>query len=95
MPFQDQNWEVKYFKKHWEERVPDEKKFIPVEDGVISIMKPGFAYHADPTYAYPYVEKHFDNEMICQLTEVHLYHLYDAQLWTSFNGQFEEIAKIG
>ncbi|XP_076231262.1 ionotropic receptor 75a [Calliopsis andreniformis] len=82
------------FKKYWD-AIPDEKKFLPVREGIRRIMTPGFAYHTDPNNAYPLIERWFTNEMISQLTEVHLLQPSALSLWSAKYGQFREVAKIG
>jgi hypothetical protein len=53
------------------------------------------AYHTDPNTAYPYVERMFDPNKICALTEIHLFKQSVMGMYASHNGQFTEMAKIG
>ncbi|XP_076766933.1 ionotropic receptor 75a [Xylocopa sonorina] len=86
--------DVQYFKKHWD-TIPEEKRFCSMQEGIQAITKPGFAYHADPMNAYPFIERIFDRQMICQLTEVHLLRPSTLGLWSSRGSHFNEIIKIG
>nr|XP_012138610.1 PREDICTED: LOW QUALITY PROTEIN: uncharacterized protein LOC100877692 [Megachile rotundata] len=86
--------EVQLFKKYWD-KIPENEKFESIEKGVREIMKPGHAYHIDPVLAYPLIEVMFTKQMICQLTEVHLFRPSTIGLWSSQHGQFLEITKIG
>lgn len=54
-----------------------------------------FAYHAEPDNVYPFIDRNFDKEMICQLTEVHLLHPCSLGLWSTQHSPFQEITKIG
>lgn len=64
-------------------------------EGIRGIMNPGFAYHTDPNIVYPLIERMFSNDMISQLTEVHLLRPSALGLWSAPRGQFQEIVKIG
>lgn len=86
--------EVQYFKKYWD-IIPENKKFRPLEEGVKGIMNPGYSYHADPINVYPVIERMFSKQMICQLTEVHLFRPNTLGLWSTKNSPFREITKIG
>ncbi|CAL7944852.1 unnamed protein product [Xylocopa violacea] len=86
--------DVQYFKKHWD-TIPEKKRFCSMHEGIQAITEPGFAYHADPMNAYPFIERIFDRQMICQLTEVHLLRPSTLGLWSSRGSHFNEIVKIG
>ncbi|XP_026674186.1 ionotropic receptor 75a-like [Ceratina calcarata] len=86
--------DIQYFAKHWN-TIPNDKKFLSLDDGVQRITTPGYAYHADPMNAYPLIERVFDKEMICQLTEVQLVRPSLIPFWTTRNSPFQEISKIG
>ncbi|XP_015437865.1 PREDICTED: uncharacterized protein LOC107192984 [Dufourea novaeangliae] len=86
--------DVQYFRRHWE-AIPEEKRFEDLDEGVRRILKPGFAYLADPIVIYPLIERIFTKQMICQLTEVHLLRPSSLGMWTARHGQFHEITKIG
>lgn len=58
------------------------------------IKRGGFAFHADPDDIYPSIEKAFDKQMICQLTEVHLLQPSELGLWSNLKSHFHEISKI-
>ncbi|XP_034196183.1 ionotropic receptor 75a [Osmia lignaria lignaria] len=86
--------EVQYFKKYWD-IIPENKKFRPIEEGVKGIMNPRYAYHADPINVYPVIERMFSKQMICQLSEIHLFRPNTLGLWSTKNSPFREITKIG
>lgn len=54
-----------------------------------------FAYHAEPDNVYPLIDRNFDKQMICQLTEVHLLRPCSLGLWSTQHSPFQEITKIG
>jgi len=91
---QNQRSEVQFFKGYWN-RIPESKRFLSIEDGVERIKKGGFAYHADPDDIYPTLGFALDEQMICQLTEVHLLQPSELGLWCNLDSHFHEIAKIG
>ncbi|XP_012534656.2 ionotropic receptor 75a [Monomorium pharaonis] len=84
--------EVQYFNYFWN-LIPESKRFISLEDGVQEIKKGGFAYHADPDDIYPMIEREFDKQMICQLTEVHLLQPSELGLWSTHKSHLHEISK--
>ncbi|XP_076664878.1 ionotropic receptor 75a isoform X2 [Andrena cerasifolii] len=86
--------DVQYFRKHWE-TIPEGARYQPVLEGIKGIMNPGNAYHTDPNIVYPLIERMFSNDMISQLTEVHLLRPSALGLWSAARGQFQEIVKIG
>ncbi|PBC29009.1 hypothetical protein APICC_09986 [Apis cerana cerana] len=86
--------EIQYFKKYWE-KIPEEKKFFSIQDGLKKMTTAKFAYHTDPINVYPFIERVFDKQMICQLTEVHLLRPSSLGLWSMRHSQFQEITKIG
>ncbi|XP_024877158.1 uncharacterized protein LOC112458015 [Temnothorax curvispinosus] len=89
----NQRPDVQYFKPYWDD-LPESKRFIPVADGVERIKKGDFAYHGDPDSIYPAIEREFDKQMICQLTEVHLLQPTELGLWSNLKSHFHEISKI-
>ncbi|XP_077270565.1 ionotropic receptor 75a-like [Temnothorax americanus] len=89
----NQRPDVQYFKPYWND-LPESKRFIPVEEGVERIKKGDFAYHGDPDSIYPAIEREFDKQMICQLTEVHLLQPTELGLWCNLKSHFHEISKI-
>ncbi|XP_076664881.1 ionotropic receptor 75a-like isoform X3 [Andrena cerasifolii] len=86
--------DVEYFREYWD-TIPEEAKFQPLMEGIRGIMNSGFAYHADPVIVYPVIERMFTNDMISQLTEVHLLQRSALGLWSAPHGHFQEIVKIG
>ncbi|KAM0727802.1 Ionotropic receptor 75a [Formica fusca] len=89
----NQRPDVQYFRHIWN-AIPESKRFIAIEDGVERIKRGGFAFHADPDDIYPSIEKAFDKQMICQLTEVHLLQPSELGLWSNLKSHFHEISKI-
>ncbi|XP_015518459.2 ionotropic receptor 75a-like isoform X1 [Neodiprion lecontei] len=89
------DWEIKeFYVKRWKP-LADRTRYIPLEEGFARVAKGGFAYHTDPNTGYPYVERLFTNQMICELTEVHLFRPQMMSLSGRHNSPFTEMAKIG
>lgn len=76
-------------------KIPDKEKFMAPYDGMKRVRKGFFAYHIDLNTAYPLIERLFDNQQTCQLTEVFLVKPTDTGVFMSRNGSFVELAKIG
>ncbi|XP_034195536.2 uncharacterized protein LOC117611629 [Osmia lignaria lignaria] len=89
------NWESDYFRKKRWDPLPESKRYLPLEEGIRQVSQGILAYHTDPNTAYPYVERMFDSNKICELTEIHLFKQSVMGMYASHNGQFIEIAKIG
>lgn len=89
------NWESDYFRKKRWDPLPESKRYLPIEEGIRQVGQGILAYHTDPNTAYPYVERMFDSNKICKLTEIHLFKQSLMGMYASHNGQFIEIAKIG
>ncbi|CAK9810167.1 Ionotropic receptor 75a [Anthophora quadrimaculata] len=89
------NWESDYFRKKRWDPLPESKRYLPIEEGIRQVSQGILAYHTDPNTAYPYVERMFDSNKICELTEIHLFKQSVMGMYASHNGQFIEIAKIG
>ncbi|XP_076231263.1 uncharacterized protein LOC143177283 [Calliopsis andreniformis] len=89
------NWESDYFRKKRWDPLPESKRYLPIEEGIKQVSQGILAYHTDPNTAYPYVERMFDSNKICELTEIHLFKQSVMGMYASHNGQFIEIAKIG
>nr|XP_031838888.1 ionotropic receptor 75a-like [Nomia melanderi] len=89
------NWESDYFRKKRWDPLPESKRYLPIEEGIRQVSQGILAYHTDPNTAYPYVEKMFDSNKICVLTEIHLFKQSVMGMYASHNGQFIEMAKIG
>ncbi|XP_025157243.1 uncharacterized protein LOC105184270 isoform X1 [Harpegnathos saltator] len=89
------NWESNYFRKKRWDPLPESKRYLPLEEGMKQVSEGTLAYHTDPNTAYPYIEKMFDANKICALTEIHLFKQSVMGMYASRNGQFTEIAKIG
>ncbi|KAG7204596.1 hypothetical protein KM043_005015 [Ampulex compressa] len=88
------NWESDYFRKKRWDPLPESKRYLSVEEGIRQVGMGILAYHTDPNTAYPYVEKMFDSNKICELTEIHLFKQSMMGMYASHNGQFTEIGKI-
>lgn len=93
--FQKLNSESNYFRKKRWDPLPESKRYLPIEEGLKQVSKGILAYHTDPNTAYPYIEKTFEPDKICELTEIHLFKQSVMGMYASRNGQFTEIAKIG
>ncbi|CAD1469411.1 unnamed protein product, partial [Heterotrigona itama] len=89
------NWESDYFRKKRWDPLPESKRYLSIEEGIKQVGQGILAYHTDPNTAYPYVERMFDSNKICVLTEIHLFKQSVMGMYASHNGQFIEIAKIG
>ncbi|XP_043262966.1 ionotropic receptor 75a-like [Colletes gigas] len=89
------NWESDYFRKKRWDPLPESKRYLPIEEGIRQVSQGILAYHTDPNTAYPYVERMFDSNKICELTEIHLFKQSVMGMYASHNGQFIEMAKIG
>ncbi|XP_076294007.1 ionotropic receptor 75a [Lasioglossum baleicum] len=89
------NWESDYFRKKRWDPLPESKRYLPIEEGIKQVSEGVLAYHTDPNTAYPYVERMFDSNKICALTEIHLFKQSVMGMYASHNGQFVEMAKIG
>jgi len=93
--FQKLNWESDYFRKKRWDPLPESKRYLPLEEGMKQVSEGILAYHTDPNTAYPYVERMFDQDKICALTEIHLFKQSLMGMYASRNGQFTELARIG
>ncbi|XP_015586938.1 glutamate receptor 3 isoform X2 [Cephus cinctus] len=89
------DWEVQMLKEKRWSKMSDAKKYLPLEEGLKRITRGGFAYHCDPNRGYPLMEKLFTSEMICRLSEVHLYHPQGLGAWVGHHSPFREIARVG
>ncbi|XP_011328980.1 ionotropic receptor 75a [Ooceraea biroi] len=89
------NSESNYFRKKRWDSLPESKRYMPIEEGMKEVSEGTLAYHTDPNTAYPYVERMFDPNKICELTEIHLFKQSVMGMYASRNGQFTELAKIG
>lgn len=89
------NWESSYFRKKRWDPLPESKRYLPIEEGMKLVSEGVLAYHTDPNTAYPYIERMFDANKICALTEIHLFKQSVMGMYASRNGQFTEMAKIG
>ncbi|XP_014475985.1 PREDICTED: uncharacterized protein LOC106745165 [Dinoponera quadriceps] len=89
------NWESNYFRKKRWDPLPEAQRYLPLEEGMQLVSDGVLAYHTDPNTAYPYIERMFDANKICALTEIHLFKQSVMGIYASRNGQFTEIAKIG
>ncbi|KAL0105244.1 hypothetical protein PUN28_016714 [Cardiocondyla obscurior] len=87
--------ESNYFRKKRWDPLPEAKRYLPIEEGMKQVSEGTLAYHTDPNTAYPYIEKTFEPNKICALTEIHLFKQSVMGMYASRNGQFTELAKIG
>ena len=60
------------------------------------VQQGSFAYHVTPDDAYEYVNKFYDNRLICELTEVHLIRTNSIlSLFVGKNSSLFEMLKVG
>ncbi|XP_011882972.1 PREDICTED: uncharacterized protein LOC105570412 [Vollenhovia emeryi] len=86
--------EIRYFNaKRWD-KLPESKRYLPLAEGMDRVAKGGLAYHTSIESAYPYIDRHFYQRMICELTEVHLFRAVLA-LWGRHRSPFTPLLKIG
>ncbi|XP_018339199.1 PREDICTED: uncharacterized protein LOC108746755 [Trachymyrmex septentrionalis] len=86
--------EIRYFNaKRWD-KLAESKRYLPLAEGLNRVAKGGLAYHTSIESAYPYIERHFHPRMICELTEVHLFHAMLA-LWGRHRSPFTPLFRIG
>ena len=53
-----------------------------------------FAFHSQPPVAYEFIKRHFSNQEVCKLTEVHLVKAHYINLVAQRNSTFAEFFKI-
>ncbi|KAJ8664939.1 hypothetical protein QAD02_006601 [Eretmocerus hayati] len=89
------DWEHRNFhQNHWN-NIPEEAKYMLPEIAVELIREGGFAYHAHPEVAYPYIDKSFSNREICELMEVHVINPTLTSFAVPLNSSMGEILRIG
>lgn len=87
-------WEVRYFKeKVWDKL--SSSRYVDPEIGLASVAEGGYAYHTTPEVAYPYAESHWDDNAICDITEVHVIPPRILTFFERADSPFNEILKIG
>ena len=67
---------------------------MDLETAMPLVLHSTFAYHAFPDEAYQFIEKHFSNQEICKLTEVHLQRPIRVNFVAQYNSTFVEFLKI-
>jgi hypothetical protein len=65
------------------------------ETGIKLVQKGGFAYHVHPDISYPFIEKLFENQEICELMEVHLGRPAYTAFAVTYNSSFQELSRVG
>lgn len=72
-----------------------ESKYALPEDGLGRVAAGGHAYHTSAEVAYPYIDAHWDDEAICDMTEVHVTNPRILSFWERVDSPFTELTKIG
>ena len=72
-----------------------DERWAPVEEGLAKVGLGGYAYHTSAEVAYPYVETHWDDKAICDMTEVHVITPRALCFWERVDSPFTELWKIG
>ncbi|XP_043469617.1 uncharacterized protein LOC122503220 [Leptopilina heterotoma] len=88
------NFYLKFYRNKWLTTQESERFLLP-EEGIRKVYEGNFAYHSETDILYPYIEKLFDNQRICEITTVHMVHPTLLPLYISKGSPFTEIAKIG
>lgn len=70
-------------------------QYTDPEKSMEYVRKGDFAYHTYPDVGYQYVNQHFSNREICELTEIHLIRPNKCTFGVSPNNTFAEILRIG
>lgn len=86
--------EVRYFLERRWERVPESQRYLPLAEGLNRVAAGELAYHTSIDSAYPYIERHFQARMICELTEIHLFRAVLA-LWARHRSPFTPLLRVG
>lgn len=92
--FKAKGWEAEQFIKRRWGKIPDEEKFVPLLDGIQKVMTGEYAYHSNPDTVYSIINKYFDANMVCAMTEVHISNTKTA-MWVTHHGPFTELIRIG
>lgn len=79
--------------KRWS-KIPEPEKFLPAEEGIKRVTQGGFAYHSDPDTSYKYIDKYFDDEMICRMTEVHMMKKLSSSFYANLRSPFLGMTKV-
>ncbi|XP_043464553.1 uncharacterized protein LOC122499990 [Leptopilina heterotoma] len=91
---QGTDWETKTFYRNKWLKIPELQRYLLPREGINLVQQGKIAYHTDPIVGYPLIGKLFDNQEICELTEVHLVPPTEFCFFVSRNGTFFEISKI-
>lgn len=85
---------MRYFKeKIWDQLTSS--RYVEPEKGLAEVAKGGYAYHSTPEVAYHYVEAHWDDNAICDMTEIHVITPRILAFYERSESPFNEIMKIG
>ncbi|XP_043277753.1 ionotropic receptor 75a-like [Venturia canescens] len=88
------DWEVRYFnEKVWKKL--GSSRYEKLEKGLSKVAQGGYAYHTSAEVAYPYVDTHWDDEAICDMTEIHVITPRFLSFWDRIDSPFTEMIKIG
>lgn len=71
----------------------DKPNFLLVDEGIHRVHHGGFAYHTESITAYPVIARTFEQESICDLTEILLINS-DASLALQKKGQYKKLFQI-
>lgn len=92
---QGPEWEVKqFYEKIWR-HVPPVDQFLDPIKGMLLAKKGGFAYHTHPEIGYFLASRYFDNNEICEMTEVHLQSPTLGGFTTDLNCTMIEFFRVG
>ncbi|XP_066601050.1 ionotropic receptor 75a-like [Prorops nasuta] len=86
-------YDVNYFYFNKIHKIPLEDLYFSVEVGLRKLARDKLAYHSSTDTAYPYIEKTFTNQEICELTKVHVLNTM-VPIWSKKNGHFIEILRV-
>ncbi|KAL1513567.1 hypothetical protein ABEB36_002964 [Hypothenemus hampei] len=68
--------------------VNNESGFLKRDEGMMRVKKGHYAFHVELVTGYPYIDRHFDLPMICELKEIPLFprmYMYSGyEKWSSF-----------
>lgn len=92
---QNKDWEAQQFYNNRWVKIPDGEKFPTPYEGMKRVRGGYFAYHVDVNIGYPLIERYFDNQQTCQLTQVFLVRPHDFGIFLARNGSFTELARVG
>lgn len=88
-------WEVRYFKETVWDKLSASSRYVDPEIGLARVAEGGYAYHSTPEVAYHYIDSHWDDQAICDSTEIHVITPRILGFWERIDSPFNEIIKIG